>query len=195
MAVMGGGICGAAIAWDAAQRGLSVALVERGDFGGSTSANSLKVVHGGIRYLQRLDVRRSGSGPGGEPGGSKSRPTSCSSSPSWSPHSAMPGAGRGALRGVFLAQPSHLRSQSRRLRPGARAPAARLISRAELLEWLPPTQAPRPSGAGVFSDQLYNPPRLVWEFIRTAARAGAVVGKPAGGGVVGAGRWAWRWSR
>ena len=56
--VVGGGICGAAIAWDAAQRGLSVALVERGDFGGATSANSLKVVHGGIRYLQHLDVRR-----------------------------------------------------------------------------------------------------------------------------------------
>lgn len=56
--VVGGGVTGAAIAWDAAQRGLSVALVERGDFGGATSANSLKVVHGGIRYLQHLDVAR-----------------------------------------------------------------------------------------------------------------------------------------
>ena len=56
--VVGGGVSGAAIAWDAAQRGLSVALVERGDFGGATSANSLKVVHGGIRYLQHLDVAR-----------------------------------------------------------------------------------------------------------------------------------------
>jgi glycerol-3-phosphate dehydrogenase len=51
MVVVGGGICGAAIAWDAAQRGLSVALVERGDFGGATSANSLKVVHG--RHVAR----------------------------------------------------------------------------------------------------------------------------------------------
>jgi glycerol-3-phosphate dehydrogenase len=53
---VGGGICGAATAWDAAQRGLAVALVERGDFSGATSAESLKVVHGGIRYLQHLDV-------------------------------------------------------------------------------------------------------------------------------------------
>src|SRR6476659_3194437 len=49
--VVGGGICGAAIAWDATQRGMSVALLERADFGGATSANSLKIVHGGIRYL------------------------------------------------------------------------------------------------------------------------------------------------
>ena len=56
--VVGGGITGAATAWDAAQRGLSVALLERGDFGGATSAESLKVVHGGVRYLQHLDVVR-----------------------------------------------------------------------------------------------------------------------------------------
>src|SRR6266508_4849390 len=58
VAIIGGGICGAAAAWDAAQRGLSVALLERDDFGQATSANSLKVVHGGIRYLQHLDLAR-----------------------------------------------------------------------------------------------------------------------------------------
>jgi glycerol-3-phosphate dehydrogenase len=42
----GGGITGACAAWDAAARGLSVAAVERGDFGGATSANSLKVLLG-----------------------------------------------------------------------------------------------------------------------------------------------------
>ena len=56
--MVGGGVTGAATAWDAAQRGLSVALVERDDFGGATSANSLKVIHGGIRYLQHLDIPR-----------------------------------------------------------------------------------------------------------------------------------------
>jgi len=43
--VIGAGIYGATIAWEAAQRGLSVALVDRGDFGGATSFNSLKTVH------------------------------------------------------------------------------------------------------------------------------------------------------
>jgi glycerol-3-phosphate dehydrogenase len=56
--IIGGGVHGAIAAWDAAQRGLSVALVERHDFGGATSANSLKTVHGGLRYLQQADLRR-----------------------------------------------------------------------------------------------------------------------------------------
>jgi glycerol-3-phosphate dehydrogenase len=54
--VIGGGILGATTAWDAAQRGLSVALIESGDFGGGTSWNSLKTIHGGLRHLQKLDV-------------------------------------------------------------------------------------------------------------------------------------------
>jgi glycerol-3-phosphate dehydrogenase len=54
--VVGGGIHGAMVAWDAAQRGLSVALVEAADFGSGASWNSLKTVHGGLRHLQRADV-------------------------------------------------------------------------------------------------------------------------------------------
>ncbi len=56
--VIGGGIYGAFAAWDGALRGLSVALIEKGDFGGATSSNSLKIVHGGFRYLQRGDFKR-----------------------------------------------------------------------------------------------------------------------------------------
>ena len=51
--VIGGGILGACLAWDAALRGLKVALVERGQLGGATSANSLRIIHGGLRYLVR----------------------------------------------------------------------------------------------------------------------------------------------
>ncbi len=51
--VIGAGIYGVATAWDAALRGLSVALIDRGDIGGATSANSLKTIHGGLRSLQR----------------------------------------------------------------------------------------------------------------------------------------------
>ena len=42
-------------AWDAAQRGLSVALIDKGDFGGGTSFNNLKTLHGGLRSLQALN--------------------------------------------------------------------------------------------------------------------------------------------
>src|SRR5688500_696838 len=55
--VVGGGVVGACVAWDAAQRGLSVALVEQSDFGAGTAANSIKIGPGGLRHLQRLDMR------------------------------------------------------------------------------------------------------------------------------------------
>lgn len=51
--VVGGGSVGAGIAVHAAARGLRVALVERDDFGSGTSSRSTKLVHGGVRYLER----------------------------------------------------------------------------------------------------------------------------------------------
>src|SRR5215468_8863444 len=56
--VVGGGIYGACAAWEAAQRGLKVALIEAADFGHATSSNSLRILHGGLRHLQRLDFGR-----------------------------------------------------------------------------------------------------------------------------------------
>lgn len=55
--VIGGGINGAGIARDAAGRGLRVALLERGDFGGGTSSASSKLIHGGLRYLEHFEFR------------------------------------------------------------------------------------------------------------------------------------------
>ena len=56
MLVIGGGITGAGVALDAATRGYSVALVERGDYAIGTSSRSSKLVHGGLRYLQNFDL-------------------------------------------------------------------------------------------------------------------------------------------
>ncbi|HVS77088.1 MAG TPA: FAD-dependent oxidoreductase, partial [Steroidobacteraceae bacterium] len=58
LVVVGGGIYGACAAWEGALRGLRVALIEAGDFGRATSSNSLRTLHGGLRHLQRLDLRR-----------------------------------------------------------------------------------------------------------------------------------------
>ncbi len=54
--VIGGGITGAAIARDAAMRGLSVALVEKDDFAHATSAHNSKLIHGGLRYLRNFEL-------------------------------------------------------------------------------------------------------------------------------------------
>ncbi|MGV7224155.1 MAG: FAD-dependent oxidoreductase [Nitrospinales bacterium] len=56
--VVGGGIYGATTAREATLRGLKVALIERDDFGQATSANSLKFIHVGLRYLQHGDFKR-----------------------------------------------------------------------------------------------------------------------------------------
>jgi glycerol-3-phosphate dehydrogenase len=50
--VIGGGINGLGIAADGAARGLKTLLVEKGDFGGGTTAASSRLIHGGLRYLQ-----------------------------------------------------------------------------------------------------------------------------------------------
>jgi glycerol-3-phosphate dehydrogenase len=174
--VVGGGIGGAAVAWDAALRGLSVALVERADFGGATSAESLKVVHGGIRYLQHLDVARVRES-------SRER----SALIRIAPHLVhplpyvIPTYGYGArsrwLLGAGFGLLSALTADRNRgiADPARRLPGARLVSRREALGWFPDLESNGLTGAGVFWEgQLYNPPRLVWAFIRSAIRAGAV---------------------
>ncbi|MEK6705140.1 MAG: glycerol-3-phosphate dehydrogenase/oxidase [Bdellovibrionota bacterium] len=53
--IIGGGITGAAVAHDAALRGLKVALVEKSDFAYGTSSRSSKLIHGGLRYLENME--------------------------------------------------------------------------------------------------------------------------------------------
>ncbi|MEE9270618.1 MAG: glycerol-3-phosphate dehydrogenase/oxidase [Candidatus Krumholzibacteria bacterium] len=60
--VIGGGIYGAWTAYDAALRGLRVAIIDKGDWGSGTSSASSKLIHGGLRYLEQFRfglVRRS----------------------------------------------------------------------------------------------------------------------------------------
>ena len=56
--VVGGGIYGACTLLEASRRGLRALLIERDDFGGATTWNSLRIVHGGLRYLQHADLGR-----------------------------------------------------------------------------------------------------------------------------------------
>jgi len=56
--IVGGGIYGVMLACEGSGRGLKTLLVEKDDFGGATSGNSLRIIHGGLRYLQTLDLPR-----------------------------------------------------------------------------------------------------------------------------------------
>jgi len=53
--IIGGGITGAAVAYEAASKGFKVALVEKNDFGGATTSATSKLIHGGLRYLKNLE--------------------------------------------------------------------------------------------------------------------------------------------
>ncbi len=55
MIIIGGGITGTSVAYEAASRGLKVALFEKGDFGEATSAATTKMIHGGLRYLKNFE--------------------------------------------------------------------------------------------------------------------------------------------
>jgi len=54
--VIGGGVNGLAVAWSAALSGLSVTVVDKGDWGSGTSSWSSRLIHGGLKYLEKLDV-------------------------------------------------------------------------------------------------------------------------------------------
>ena len=56
--VIGAGAFGAFAAWDAALKGLRVALIDAGDYCGGVSSRCFRIVHGGIRYLQHFDIDR-----------------------------------------------------------------------------------------------------------------------------------------
>ncbi len=56
--IVGGGIYGATLARQCSMQGMKVALIDKNDFGSATSANSLKIIHGGLRYLQSMDFKR-----------------------------------------------------------------------------------------------------------------------------------------
>ena len=174
--VVGGGVCGAAAAWDAAHRGLSVALLERGDFSGATSAESLKVVHGGIRYLQHLDVVRVRESSRERSALLRIAPHLVHPMPFVVPTYGHGMQGGEALGAAFTLLTLLTADRNRGIAdPSRRVPRAHLVSRCKLLEWFPGVPRERLTGAGVFYDgQMYNPPRLVWAFIRSALKAGAV---------------------
>ncbi len=175
--VVGGGITGAIAAWDAAQRGLSVALLERADFGGATSAESLKVVHGGVRYLQHLDVVRVRESSRERRALLRMAPHLVHPMPFVVPTYGHAMRGPEILGAAFVILNSLTADRNRGLTdPSRRVPRARIVSRTKVLEWFPEIDQEGLTGAGVFYDgQMFNPPRLVWAMIRTAARAGAAV--------------------
>ncbi|MGE5753912.1 MAG: FAD-dependent oxidoreductase [Deltaproteobacteria bacterium] len=177
LVVVGGGIFGACAAWDAARRGLSVALLEKRDFSHATSANHLKMVHGGIRYLQHGDVVRVRESCRERTALLKVAPHLVRPLPIVMPTYGYGKRGKAVLgAGVSVYDILTLDRNRRISDPGRRIPRGRLITRQEVLKHFPGVEQRGLTGAAVFYDgQMYSPPRLALSFIRSAADAGADV--------------------
>lgn len=176
VAIIGGGAFGAAAAWDAALRGLKTVLIERSDFGAGASAECFKMVHGGIRHLQYADIGRVRS--------------SCRERSALlriAPHLVAPvpiviptygygrkgkpflGAGMCVYDTLTVDRNAGIADKTRRIA------ATRFLSRLELLALYPDLEHPSLTGGAIFDDgQMYNPPRLVLAFVKSAVDAGAV---------------------
>jgi glycerol-3-phosphate dehydrogenase len=174
--VVGGGAFGAAAARSAALRGLKTALIERADFGSGASAECFKMVHGGIRYLQHLDVVRARASCRERSALLRTAPHLVKPLPI-----AIPTYGRGRRGKLFLGaglraydvltwdRNRGIRDPARRIGPG------RFLSRTETLELFPHLDSVGLTGAAIFEDgQMHNPARLVLAFVKSAVAAGAV---------------------
>ncbi|MDE2261025.1 MAG: FAD-dependent oxidoreductase [Gammaproteobacteria bacterium] len=174
--VVGGGIHGACTAWEGALRGLRVALIEAGDFGGATSSNSLRTLHGGLRHLQRLDLARMRE--------------SIRERREWlrlAPHLArplrfvLPTHGHG-LRGPLVMRTA-LRindllsaDRNRGVRPDRRLPRGAFLGEAAVRAALPGVELEGCNGAAAWHDAVcLDTERLLLSVIAAAADAGAHV--------------------
>jgi len=177
LVVIGGGIYGACAAWDAKLRGLSVALIEQGDFACATSANSYKMVHGGLRYLQHGDVRRVRISSNERRALSFIAPHLVHPLPIVVPAYGHGMKGKEVLRvGMGLYDLLTIDRNLGIAAPSRRIPRCRFMSRRDVLDLFPQLDPAGLTGGALFHDgQMYNPPRLVLAFLRSAINAGAVV--------------------
>ena len=174
--VVGGGIYGACCAWEGALRGLRVALIEAGDFGCATSSNSLRTLHGGLRHLQRLDVKRMRE--------------SIRERREWlrlAPHLARPLRFILPTRGGGLRGPLVMRAalwvndivsadRNRGVREDRRLPRGSLLSEADARAALPGVELEGCNGAAAWHDAVcLDTERLLLSVVSAAADAGANV--------------------
>jgi glycerol-3-phosphate dehydrogenase len=175
--VVGAGIHGACAAWDASLRGLSVAVIDQDDFGAATSANSLRIVHGGLRYLARGDLRRMRESIRERSALLRIAPELVQPLPVLV---ATHGAGlRSRLAHRVALASNDLLSifRNRGLAPDQAIPRGRLVSRSECLDRFPGFRPGHglTGGALWYDAQLRHPERLTLSFLRSAAGRGAAV--------------------
>ncbi|MEA2602907.1 MAG: glycerol-3-phosphate dehydrogenase [Acidobacteriota bacterium] len=170
LVVVGGGIQGVALTLEAAERGWTTLLVERDDFGGATTANSLRILHGGLRYLRRLDLSRFRESVGERRWFLRNFPDLVSPLPCLMPLYDPPRGGR-------LRRPAVLRAALavNDLLSGEREiPGGKILGPAETAALFPGVDRAGLRGGALWHDALIpSPERLIQELLRRAGGSGA----------------------
>jgi glycerol-3-phosphate dehydrogenase len=172
--VVGGGIHGLFAAYDAAARGLKVALVERADFGGGLSFNHQRTIHGGLRALERGRIRKTRQQIMERRAWARIAPHLLRSLPflvgtyRWTKRS------RWALRVGFTAYDFIGRKRNIGVSPELAIPKNRLESAAATRRLFPGVAEAGLTGGAIWYDyQTIHPDRLSWLVALAATRAGA----------------------
>jgi glycerol-3-phosphate dehydrogenase len=174
--VVGGGIYGLSIAYDAAQRGLSVALVERRDFGAGASFNHLRTIHGGLRYLQTLDLRRARESLRERRTLARIAPRAVQPTPFVLPVGRSLMAGQSAMRAGFLLDRVVSCDRNQGVPSSAWLPAPCVLSRREALRKFPALGARELTAAAVWHDYItVEADRLTFSVAQAASEHGAVL--------------------
>jgi glycerol-3-phosphate dehydrogenase len=173
LVVVGAGIHGAIAALAAARGGLRVVVVDRGDFGGATSWSSLRILHGGIRYLQTMDFARFRESARSRSWyvrefGSQVQPLEC----------LMPVYNSGLRRPVLLRLALALNQQLRRLWSTPEEldciPSGAFLAAEEVVKRFPGVRPQGLAGGLLWYDGfLPQPQRIVMELLRRARAHGA----------------------
>lgn len=175
VAIIGGGIYGACIAWDSALRGLSTALIERGDFGQATSANSLKTIHGGLRYLQDADLSLIRMMVNERKAFLKIAPHLVHPLPCIMPTYNRLMKSKPLMAVALKVNDLLAFDRNQGQDPQKYLPGGKVISRDECLEILPGLPDRDLTGAAVWSDaQVYNTERFTLSIIKSSVLMGAV---------------------
>ena len=174
--VIGGGIHGAFVALDAAQRGLSVALVEKGDFGSATSSNSLKTVHGGLRYLQDLDLDLVQKMIFERKTYLRIAPHLVHPLPFVVPTIKKLSRSYTAMRVALGLNDFFGRQRNVDQVVGKELPGSRMLTKAECLDYLPGLKANEITGGALWYDaQIYNTERFLLNVLKSAVGFGAQI--------------------
>jgi glycerol-3-phosphate dehydrogenase len=174
--IIGGGIYGACLAWEATLRGCSVALVEKADFGSATSANSLKTIHGGLRYLQHADFKRMRESINERATLMRIAPHLVHPLPILMPTYGHGLKGKEVMTVAMWVNDLLSYDRNRLDDPQKHIPRGQAISKAECLKLLPNIQQKGLTGAAIFYDaQVYNSERLIIALLRSAVAGGAQV--------------------